>query len=254
MTTHFKVIIPFYNVQKWIISCIRSVKAQNYEDYKVVLVNDESTDETVSIIEKEIKNNENFSLIHTGQNGGALNSTFLGISAADPGDEAVIIVLDGDDWLANKNVFNILDKTYSENNCLMTYGSYVEYPSKTRGKFSRKVPDNIIKEKLFRNAHWMTSHLRTFKFRLWKNVKKEDVLDSEGKIYSMAGDLPVIFPMLEMAEERSFYIRDILHIYNRSNPLNEDKVNHNLQLGIEAEVRKKSVYPRLETVEKSNET
>ena len=92
----------------------------------------------------------------------------------------------------------------------------------------------------------MTSHLRTFKYKLWKNVRREDVLDSSGKIYAMAGDMPVMYPMLEMAEERSHFIEDILYIYNRTNPLNEDKINHRLQLEIEWKVRNKPVYPRLE--------
>ena len=55
-----------------------------------------------------------------------------------------------------------------------------------------------------------------------------------------------LFPMLEMAEERAYFIEDIIHVYNRDNPLNEDKVNHELQLSIEATVRGKKVYDRLE--------
>ena len=58
-----------------------------------------------------------------------------------------------------------------------------------------------------------------------------------------------MFPMLEMAEERSFFIEHILYVYNRTNPLNEDKVNHHLQLSIDAEVRKKPIYPRLEEIQ-----
>ena len=58
----------------------------------------------------------------------------------------------------------------------------------------------------------------------------------------MAGDLPVMFPMLEMSGDRSHYIDKILHIYNRTNPSNEDKVNHQLQLAIEREVRLKKKY------------
>ena len=61
----------------------------------------------------------------------------------------------------------------------------------------------------------------------------------------MAGDLPVMFPMLEMAEERSAFIEEIVHVYNRDNPLNEDKVNHGLQNSIALEVRNKPKYPRL---------
>ena len=247
--TFFNIVVPFYNVDKWISNCIKSIKAQDYKDFRVVLVNDCSTDNTVATINNIISEDDRFELVHTKKNGGALNSTCIGIEHLKPRDEDVIIVLDGDDWFSKKDVLKILDKTYKDSGCLMTYGSYAEWPAGERGKFSRELPDNVIKHKLFRQSQWMTSHLRTFKCRLWKNVKREDILDENGEIYAMAGDLPVIFPMLEMAEERSQYIEDILHVYNRSNPLNEDKVDHPLQLSIEREIRSKPVYARLEEIE-----
>jgi glycosyltransferase involved in cell wall biosynthesis len=250
--TFFNIIVPFYNAEPWISRCLKTIKAQDYDNYRVFIVNDCSTDNSNLAIEKEIKDNEKFSLIVKEENGGALSSTFTGIEYAKPNDEDVILVLDGDDWFASKDVLRILDNVYSKNDCLMTYGSYIEYPPQKkgdyvrRGKFSRKLPDSVIAEKSFRAAEWMTSHLRTFKYKLWKNVRREDVLDSSGKIYAMAGDMPVMYPMLEMAEERSHFIEDILYIYNRTNPLNEDKINHRLQLEIEWKVRNKPVYPRLE--------
>tara|TARA_R110000751_G_scaffold14408_1_gene46674 strand:- start:1919 stop:2668 length:750 start_codon:yes stop_codon:yes gene_type:complete len=246
--TFFNIIIPFYNAEKWISRCLKTVRAQDYENYRVAIVNDCSTDNSVSAIEKEIKGNDKFSLVTTEKNGGALNSTFTGIKHLQPAPEDVVLVLDGDDWFARKDVLKILDETYSNNDCLMTYGSYIEFPSNVRGKFSRQLPENVTKNKLFRTSPWMTSHIRTFKYKLWNSVKREDVLGSDGQIYKMAGDLPVMFPMLEMAEERSFFIKDILYVYNRTNPLNEDKVNHHLQLSIEDEVREKMIYPRLENI------
>jgi len=245
MTNHIKIIIPFYNVEKWILRCIRSIKAQNYQNYRAILVNDMSTDNTLSTIQKEIKNSDKFSLIHTGENGGPLNSTIHGIEYSKPNDKDVIIVLDGDDWFANKNSLSIVNDAYMTTNCLMTYGSYIEYPRAIRGQFSKQLPNEVIQTKKFRQYHWVTSHLRTFKYILWRNIQREDLLDSTGKTYTMAGDLAAVFPMLEMAEERSHYIKDIIHVYNRSNPLNEDKINHNLQSAIELEVRNKPVYPRL---------
>ena len=245
MSVFFNIVVPFYNVEKWVTRNIRSIKAQKYQNYKVILVNDMSTDNTVQVIEKEIKGNNKFHLIHTEKNGGALNSTKFGIDFIKPRDEDVIIVLDGDDWFAGPNSLNIVNKAYTETDCLMTYGSYIEYPRGIRGKFSREVPHEVITNKLFRDSFWMTSHLRTFKYVLWRHIKNEDIINSNGDVYSMAGDLPVMFPMLEMAEERSQYIKEIIHVYNRDNPLNEDKVNHDLQLSIESEVRKKPKYQRL---------
>ncbi len=245
MDNFFHIIVPFYNVEQWILNCVRSIKAQDYKNFKVTLVNDMSTDKTVEKIYSLIDGNEKFQLIETGKNGGALNSVYTGIKHVNPRDEDVVIVLDGDDWFARKDSLTIVNQAYKENNCLMTYGSYAEYPSGKRGKFSKRLPKSVIDNKRFREYQWSTSHLRTFKYLLWKNIKLKDILNSEGKIYTMAGDLPVMFPMLEMAEERSHYIDEIIHVYNRSNPLNEDKINHSLQLSIEKEVRKKSVYPRI---------
>jgi hypothetical protein len=62
----------------------------------------------------------------------------------------------------------------------------------------------------------------------------------------MAGDLPVVFPMLEMCGDKSHYIKEAIHVYNRSNPLNEDKVDHQLQYSIDREVRTKQKYKLLE--------
>ena len=247
--TFFNVIVPFYNAEKWLSRCLKTVKAQDYKNYRVAIVDDCSTDNSKSVIENEIEGFDKFEYVTTTENGGALNSTFTAIEHINPDDEDVILVLDGDDWFAKKNVLSTLNDVYANNDCLMTYGSYIEYPSGQRGKFSKQLPEFIIENKAFREYEWVTSHLRTFKYKLWKNIRREDVLDSNEKIYAMAGDLPVMFPMLEMAEERSFFMEDILYVYNRTNPLNEDKVNHELQLTIEYKVRNKPIYPRLEEIQ-----
>jgi hypothetical protein len=55
-----------------------------------------------------------------------------------------------------------------------------------------------------------------------------------------------MFPMLEMAGSNSHYIEDILYIYNRINPLNEDKVNHRKILESESRIRKMNKYGRID--------
>ena len=70
--------------------------------------------------------------------------------------------------------------------------------------------------------------------------------DQDGNYYKMTGDLAAMFPMLEMAQERQEYIPDIIHVYNRSNPINDDKEDHSMQLRFDKEIRQKEVYSRLE--------
>jgi glycosyltransferase involved in cell wall biosynthesis len=106
---HLKIIVPFYNVEKWILYNIRSIKKQEYKNYECILVNDHSTDNTVDIIEKEIEGNDNFNLYTNVEKTGALGSTSYGIDKCAPNNENIIIILDGDDWFPNESVLGYLN-------------------------------------------------------------------------------------------------------------------------------------------------
>ncbi|HBY66987.1 MAG TPA: hypothetical protein DEG69_03990, partial [Flavobacteriaceae bacterium] len=243
----FNVIIPFYNVEKWIKYCVRSVKAQEYENYHCYLVDDISTDKTTKIIEKEIFQNDKFTLIKNNEKKYALLNIYDTLKNNNMGDDEIIVLLDGDDWFSNKRVLEELNQIYNKEECDMTYGSYIEYPSKIRGKFSRQIPLKVIDDNSFRESEWMSSHLRTFKHWLWKQIKYEDLLNKEGKFYKAAWDLAFMLPMLEMSGHRAKYIKNTMYVYNRQNPLNEDKINHSIQLSEEEEIRTKKKYERLIT-------
>tara|TARA_Y100000310_G_scaffold176850_1_gene176982 strand:+ start:684 stop:1439 length:756 start_codon:yes stop_codon:yes gene_type:complete len=240
--THFKIIVPSYNNEKWLSACLNSVKLQNYENYQCIVVDDCSDDASTEIIEKEAHGNEKFVFIKNTERKLALRNIYEAIEGSDPNDEDVIITLDGDDWFATKRTLEILNNKYKEANCWMTYGSYIEYPSKARGKFSREIPKEIIESNTFRESEWMSSHLRTFKYKLWRRIKKEDFLEEDGRFCDGAWDMIFMFPMLEMARHRSSFIKDILHVYNRNNPLNEDKVDHQKLMHSEMKIRRKPKY------------
>ena len=245
MDNHFKIIVPLYNVEKWIKMTIRSLKLQSYKNFQCILVDDCSTDSSVEIIRKEIAEDPKFLLIENKDKKLALKNIYEAIVAATPANEDIIITLDGDDWLAAKNTLEILNNKYKEDDCWITYGSYIEYPSKVRGKFSRQIPKEIIDSNSFRESEWMSSHLRTFKYKLWKMIKKEDFLEDDGRFCDGAWDMIFMFPMLEMAGTKSSYIKDILHVYNRNNPLNEDKIDHKKLMLSEVRIRAKEKYKPL---------
>ena len=245
MNNHFKIIIPLYNVQDWIKICIRSVKAQTYKNFQCIIIDDISTDNSVEIINKEIAGDERFKLIVNTDKAFALKNIYDGINLSSPDDEDIIVTLDGDDWLAGKDVLQHLNEIYNEENCWITYGSYVEYPGGAKGKFAKKIPDYVIQTNSFRNFEWCSSHLRSFKNHLWSKIKKSDLLDSEGKFYRMTWDLAFMFPMLEMAGKKSCYIEKPLYVYNLGNPLNDHKVDNSYQMQLEREIRGKEPYREL---------
>jgi len=246
MNTHFKIIVPFYNVEKYIKQCLNSVKLQHYNNWQCIIIDDISTDNSVEIVEKVIKDDSKFVLISNAEKKFALANIDRGINYSDPLKEDVIVTLDGDDFLATPYALSTLDSLYSKPDLWITHGSYLTYPSGLHGKFSQFIApqkfDNL------RKLHWMSSHLRSFRYGLWDKIDKNDFVEPDGQFfYRVAWDLAFMFPMLEMAgPEHHQFVEDILYLYNEGNPLNDHKQNHNLQLQFEQEIRNKPKYERVE--------
>ena len=245
MHNHFKIIVPFYNVEKWIKVCVRSIKAQDHKDFQCILLDDMSTDNTAKIVREEIGNDPRFTFVDVQEKAYALKNIYDGIELSNPSPEDVIVTLDGDDWLARKDVLTVLDQIYRTSDCRMTYGSYAEYPGGKRGKFAKQIPIEWITQRHLRRAPWQASHLRTFKHDLWDRIKVEDLQDADGNFYRMAWDLAFMFPMLEMAGTKSVHINQPLYVYNMSNPLNDHKIDNELQVRTENEIRQKPPYATL---------
>ena len=47
----FSIIIPVYNIEKYIEKCMTSILNQTYKDYEIIIVDDGSTDETSKVCE-----------------------------------------------------------------------------------------------------------------------------------------------------------------------------------------------------------
>ena len=242
---HFKVIVPLYNVEQWVSNCIKSIKVQDHKNFQCIVVDDNSTDKSAEIIRELIADDDRFVFIENKERKLALRNTYEAINLSNPDDEDVIVIVDGDDWFATKSSLSRVETYYKERNALVTHGSYIEYPSMQKGTFSRDIPKEVINQNAFRRAPWMSSHLRTWKASLWMKIKKESLLDDDGNFFPMTGDMAVMFPLLEMAGDRIVHIPEVLYCYNRSNPLNDDRVNHALQMRIEGKIRNAQPYERL---------
>lgn len=94
------IVIPVYNAEKYIEETLKSVYAQTYTNFEVLLINDGSTDCSVSIISKYTKKDERFVLINLCKNKGVSNARNVGIDRAKG---EYIAFLDSDDlWYKEK--------------------------------------------------------------------------------------------------------------------------------------------------------
>lgn len=90
------VVIPAYNVDKWLQRAVDSLVAQSFDRWKLIIVDDGSTDQTPSVADKIAEADTRVSVVHTA-NCGAAKARALGVSLADT---PLISFLDADDTLA----------------------------------------------------------------------------------------------------------------------------------------------------------
>lgn len=225
----FVVVIPSYNNSEWAEKNLRSVFEQKYDNYRVIYINDASTDNTLSRVNEcvaKFEQGHRVELWHNQTNRGAVDNIHRAVHSCL--DDEIVVLLDGDDWFSHDRVLEKLNEVYADSSVWLTYGSYIEYPnySYTVANFSRKLPRKVIEKNEVRNftkKHWCLSHLRTFYSSLFKKIKIGDLL-YEGKYFDTAYDLAFMIPMVEMAGSHAKYLREVFYIYNRATPLNDNKI------------------------------
>lgn len=241
---NFKVIVPVYNSEMWISKCINSIVKQEYDDWKAIIIEDNSTDGTLEQIKNVLGKcplKHKFRVCHRTSNVGALENIVYGINQICEDDNEVIVLLDGDDWLYDDSVFSHLNDVYKED-VWVTYGSFTSNSGMHDG-FCK--PINDLEN--YRKLPWVSSHLRTFKYGLWKHVKDEDLRDVSGRYYSMAWDMCIMYPLLEMAGlERMKFIDKTLYVYNDDNPNNDFRKSVINQITCANEIKNKQRYRRIE--------
>ncbi|KKN82797.1 hypothetical protein LCGC14_0306210 [marine sediment metagenome] len=241
---NFKIVVPVFNSEKWIKKCLDSIKYQTYKNYKVVVINDYSNDRTAEIIEREIKNDTRFNFIDNTVKKCALENTVIGIHSICKSDEDIIVILDGDDWLPSNDVLEYLNGAYQDD----TWITWGQFKLLSTNKICKFKEENwcIDVDKDFHRIHMLRyyfSHLRTYKYFLFKGIKEEDLRDSKGNYYTTAGDVVVAVPMIEMAGHKHRKCLDkIMYVYNNTSSLNDMRVCPAKQLAIYSEIRHKPKY------------
>lgn len=238
-------IVPAYNAQEWIGKTIETVKKQNCKNFECYIGDDISIDNTFEVCNKVTSGDSRFHVVKNKEKKYALKNINDLIDLANPHPEDVIVILDGDDWLSSKYVLDTLNSYYGRG-ALATYGSFMEYPTGKVGMESSKYPDEVIDQNSYRSDTWRASHLKTLKYKVWKDINKEDFVNREGDFYDSSYDQAIMLPALEMCGHKAMYVPEVLYVYNLGNPNAVVKDRQQKQYENMLEIRAKSKYTKKE--------
>ncbi len=131
-TPKISIIIPVYNVEKYLSKCIDSLVAQTLNDIEIICVDDESPDNSATVIEEYAKKDSRIKLISQKNTGasGARNSA-LKIARGQ-----YILFVDGDDWIENDACEVLYDIAVKNDTDVVMFACMLEYKNNTLNKFA----------------------------------------------------------------------------------------------------------------------
>ena len=244
------IITPVYNSQDYIERCIESVITQDYNNYTLYIIDDNSTDNTKEII-KSFLPNDKIKLLENSENKGALYNQVNTISTYCS-DEDIIILLDGDDCLINNNsILNYYNELHD--NYDFSYGSCWSEVDNIP-LIAQEYPSEIINTKQYKTHLFAWNipytHLRTFKKILLNNVNIEN-LQNNGEWLKAGGDVALFYELIYQVEgNRIKAVKDIMAYYNDKNVLNDYKINSEEQTNnVQNILSKKDLAPVIRDME-----
>lgn len=173
MNPYLSIIVPVFNGEKHVERCLNSILNQTFVDFEIIVVNDGSTDNTLSILKKIAQNDNRIKIIDI-ENGGQSNARNIALRMCKG---TVVGFVDADDWI-HEDMYKILIENIVESNAEISECQYtlVEGYEKTHKK-----TENIkyVKEKNL-SYDLIASGLknRISSYPVWNKVYKKKLIEN----------------------------------------------------------------------------
>lgn len=213
------VIIPVYNVEKYLPQCLDSVITQTYRDLEIILVDDGSTDKSGIICEEYARRDERITVYHTANQGLSAARNY----GLDRVKGEYIAFLDSDDWFAQNAIQSFITTAQKTNADIVVCRYYVEYVGSTTEYPEPLEPfmaegdavlATLVLERRVNNTAWN---------KFYQAPLFEGIRYPKGRIFE---DIATTWLVFSRCEKLAYIPSCLIHYRNRENSLSN---NHSLQ-------------------------
>ena len=196
------IIVPFYNVEKYIEKCLQTLVNQTLEDIEIILVNDGSKDNTIDIVKKYQKEYPQKIIYLEKENGGLSDARNYAIPYAKG---EYIAFLDSDDYVETTMYQEMYEIAKKENSDMVECNFIWEYPNKSR----------IDVGTTYNGKHEMLEKVRVV---AWNKLIKREILE-KSKVQFPKGcryeDVEFTYKLIPYLEKVSFCKTPMVHYIQR---------------------------------------
>ena len=187
--------------------CMASLRAQSHREWAAVVIDDASDDGSDEVLIRSSRwLRERVTLVRRRRRVGSLANTFLAIRYLTASQDAVVVLLDLDDALADPRALEIVAAHHRE-------GADLTVGSMLRTDKAAEYPVNFNNPRGNRGGN-VWQHLRTFRKSLFDRILPEDLL-LDGRWIDLANDWAFMLPLVEMAQN-PVWIRKTLYLHQPS--------------------------------------
>lgn len=192
----FSILIANYNNGKFFKDCYHSIISQTYKDWEVIVVDDQSTDDSLPIIQELIKDDNRFKLFVNEENEGC---GFTKNKCADLANGQVCGFLDPDDALMPEALQLMVTAHGLHLNASLVHSTFYYCDEYLNVQSIYKIPGEVKVNERFTNFEGRVNHFSTYKNEYYK--KTEGI--SKSLLRAVDQDL-----YLKLSEVGEFYYLD----------------------------------------------
>ena len=203
------IILPVYNVEKYLRQCLDSIVNQTFKDFVCLCINDGSSDNSLSILREYAQKDERFKIV-TQENKGLSVTRNVGIKNTNT---KYLTFIDSDDWIT-ENYLEVLYNKIEETNADIVRASYKFYFEKDNSYKSAKIREihkintNSNIEKLYKGYAGAFVWAKLYKTSL---IKDNNIRFYEGKI---SEDCP-FSSLVYLYSKKIVFVSDELLFYRK---------------------------------------
>ena len=215
MSALVSVIIPVYNVEKYLCRCVDSVLNQSYSDLEVILVNDGSSDNCPEICDEYAERDSRVKVIHK-ENAGLGYARNSGIEVCSG---EFVMFMDSDDYLDDDAVQVLYQRIITDNSDI-AIGKHVDVyeDGSTNGRFCGFIEDRILSQSE------IYSSMGKYAVSAWGKLYKREVLAGiKYPSLKCAEDLWVFPQILERCNTISIVNKTVYYYYQNSESITHKK-------------------------------
>ncbi|APF24142.1 glycosyltransferase family 2 protein [Clostridium butyricum] len=212
------VVIPVYNVEKYLPKCIESIINQTYTNLQIILVDDGSTDNSGSICDEYKKKDTRIMVIHK-KNGGLSDARNVGIKYSKG---KYIGFVDSDDYI-NKKMYEIMMENMVNNKANISIVNRY-YVFEDGQEFLRYSINESIKVMSNLEAIEEMNNFSTFDMAAWdKLYEKELFNDIEFPVGKLSEDFYIMYLLFEKCKRIVYDSSPLYYYYQRNNSISRNK-------------------------------